>query len=85
MDSLFKQTGSVHLDRATVGGGLTYECGLHLWCDVNGECHGYLFQILPAPPAGRGFSSQFANSGKHPAHASDGKSFNSFLAAARRR
>jgi len=42
MDSLFKKTGSVHLDRATVGGGLTCECGLHLGCDVNGDCHGYL-------------------------------------------
>jgi hypothetical protein len=40
MDSLFKQTGSVYLDRATVGGGLTHERGLNLGCDVNGDCHG---------------------------------------------
>src|ERR1035437_539444 len=40
MDSFFKQTGSVHLDRAAVGGGLTRKRGLNLGCDVNGDCHG---------------------------------------------
>ena len=40
MDSLFKQTGSVYLDRAAVGGGLMRKRGLNLGCDVNGDCHG---------------------------------------------
>ena len=40
MDSLFKQTGSVYLDRAAVGGGLTRKRGLNLGCDVNGDSHG---------------------------------------------
>ena len=40
MDSLLKQTGSVYLYRAAVGGGLTHERGLNLGCDVNGDCHG---------------------------------------------
>jgi hypothetical protein len=41
MDSLFKQTGNMYLDRATVGGGLTRKRGLNLGCDVNGDCHGW--------------------------------------------
>jgi hypothetical protein len=40
MDSLFKQTGSVDLDRAVVGGGLTHGRGLNLGRDVNRDCHG---------------------------------------------
>jgi hypothetical protein len=41
MDSLFKQIGSVYLDRATVGGGLTRKRGLNLGLDVNGDGHGH--------------------------------------------
>ena len=39
MDSIFKQTGSMHLHRATVGGGLA-RSGLNLGCDVNGYYQG---------------------------------------------
>jgi hypothetical protein len=40
VNRLFKQAGSVYLDRAPVGGGLTHERGLNLGGDVNGYGHG---------------------------------------------
>jgi hypothetical protein len=45
VDSLFKETGSVYLDPATVGGGLARKRGLNLRCDVNCDCHLYSLSI----------------------------------------
>ena len=37
MDRLLKQTGSVYLHRAAVGGGLASDRGLNFGCDVRGR------------------------------------------------
>ena len=41
VNRIFKQAGSLYLDRATVGGGLTHKRGLSLGCEVNRNCHAH--------------------------------------------